>query len=91
MSDSDIPSQPVQEKIHCVYITGVTNEPSPKRPQQSFKVSATRDITAKALEDDVITARPTEKLDGTCCLVDIFNGRLYILYNLVGLCNVQFL
>jgi len=78
MSGADIPSQPVQEKISCVYVTGVTNEPSTKRSQQGFKVTATGEITAKALSDDISTARPTEKLDGTCCLIDICNDQPWL-------------
>ncbi|XP_005093626.1 uncharacterized protein C12orf29 homolog [Aplysia californica] len=70
---------PVQEKISCVYTIAVNNnESSSKRNQQSYKVSATKDLTAKALSDDVASARATEKLDGTCCLVEVFNGQPWL-------------
>ena len=74
MSDNNCDNTPVQEKIHCVYVIGVSNEVSSKRPQQNYKVSATSTLTEKAVSDGIVNARATEKLDGTCCLIDTFKG-----------------
>ena len=89
---SDKSATPVQEKIPCIYKIGVTNEPSSKRPGQSFKVSATRDLTEKAIHDDIQSSRATEKLDGTCCMIDTFNGKPAInlnidVYFIISICQ----
>uniref|UniRef100_A0A8C5XZ30 RNA ligase 1 n=1 Tax=Microcebus murinus TaxID=30608 RepID=A0A8C5XZ30_MICMU len=50
----------VQRKMPCLFVTEVKEEPSP------FKVLATETISHKALDADVYSAIPTEKVDGTC-------------------------
>ncbi|KAH9500561.1 hypothetical protein Btru_072281 [Bulinus truncatus] len=70
---------PVQQKISCVYQLAVSDEASNKRNNQAFKVLATSNISLQAENDGVSsTARPTEKLDGTCCLVDVFQGKPWL-------------
>uniref|UniRef100_A0A0B6ZYG3 RNA ligase 1 n=2 Tax=Arion vulgaris TaxID=1028688 RepID=A0A0B6ZYG3_9EUPU len=65
---------PVEQKISCVYVTAVKEVSSSKRQYQPFKVSATIDMTEKAQADDIASAKVTEKLDGTCCLIQEFQG-----------------
>ncbi|XP_066175343.1 RNA ligase 1 isoform X3 [Sylvia atricapilla] len=62
----------VQRKVPCLFVTEVKDEPSAKRERQPFKVLATDTITGKALEADVHSAVPTEKVDGTCCYVTTY-------------------
>jgi hypothetical protein len=69
---------PVQQKISCVYVTAVKEETSNKRKYQPFSVAATRDLTEKSQKDDIASAKATEKLDGTCCLVDKFEGQPWL-------------
>ncbi|BFZ05177.1 hypothetical protein BsWGS_08216 [Bradybaena similaris] len=69
---------PVQQKVSCVYVTAVTEETSSKRKYQPFKVSATRQLTEKAQTDAVTSAKVTEKLDGTCCLIAEFKGQPWL-------------
>ncbi|KAK3727699.1 hypothetical protein RRG08_032656 [Elysia crispata] len=68
---------PVQQKIPCVYAIGVTDESSEKRKQQTYKVTATRCLHSKA-QFEIASAIPTEKLDGTCCLVELFEGQPWL-------------
>uniref|UniRef100_A0A2K5Q539 RNA ligase 1 n=1 Tax=Cebus imitator TaxID=2715852 RepID=A0A2K5Q539_CEBIM len=46
-----------------------------KRP---FKVSATETISHKALDADIYSAIPTEKVDGTCCYVTTYKDQPYL-------------
>ncbi|CAL1529275.1 unnamed protein product [Lymnaea stagnalis] len=69
---------PVQQKISCAFEIGVTDESSNKRGNQTYKVSALRAITEQAERDDISAARSTEKLDGTCCLIQEFQGRPWL-------------
>lgn len=41
-----------------------------------FKVLATETISHKALDADIYSAIPTEKVDGTCCYVTTYKGKL---------------
>uniref|UniRef100_A0ABI7XAS2 RNA ligase 1 n=1 Tax=Felis catus TaxID=9685 RepID=A0ABI7XAS2_FELCA len=59
----------VQRKMPCVFVTEVKEEPSTKREHQPFKVLATETISHKALDADIYSAIPTEKVDGTCCYI----------------------
>ncbi|XP_059160637.1 RNA ligase 1-like [Physella acuta] len=65
---------PVQRKVSCTYVIGVTDETSTKRNNQTYKVTATNELNPQALIDRVETALSTEKLDGTCCLIQEFQG-----------------
>ena len=65
----------VQQKISCVYVIGVTDQASAKRKQQTYKVTATKRLHAKSQADEIASAVPTEKLDGTCCLIGEFEGK----------------
>ncbi|KAG9335878.1 hypothetical protein JZ751_003535 [Albula glossodonta] len=68
----------VQQKIPCVFLTEVKEEPSRKRDCQQFQVVATENINPKALESNIGCALPTEKLDGTCCYVSPYKGEPYL-------------
>ncbi|XP_068132944.1 RNA ligase 1 [Hyperolius riggenbachi] len=59
----------VQQKIPCVFLTEVKDEPSSKREHQTFKVVASETLNPLALNADIHNALPTEKIDGTCCYV----------------------
>lgn len=41
-----------------------------------FKVLATETISHKALDADIYNAIPTEKVDGTCCYVTTYKGKI---------------
>ncbi|KAM3869897.1 RNA ligase 1 [Diretmus argenteus] len=68
----------VQKKIPCVFLTEVREEQSRKRECQQFQVVATDNVNPVALESNVDCALATEKLDGTCCYVTIYEGQPYL-------------
>ncbi|XP_053317886.1 uncharacterized protein C12orf29 homolog [Spea bombifrons] len=68
----------VQQKIPCVFVTQVKDEPSSKREHQTFRVVATETLSPVALHADVHFALPTEKVDGTCCYITNHKGRPYL-------------
>ncbi|KAF6117643.1 hypothetical protein HJG60_001653 [Phyllostomus discolor] len=68
----------VQRKIPCVFVTEVKEELSTKREHQPFKVLATETVSHKALDADIYSAIPTEKVDGTCCYVTTYKGQPYL-------------
>jgi len=72
----------VRDKISCVFETTVVHESSSKkRPEQSFQVVAAADRLrpdAAFLFNAQSSARPTEKLDGTCTAVRQWNGRPWL-------------
>ncbi|MBZ3878820.1 hypothetical protein SUZIE_149850 [Sciurus carolinensis] len=67
----------VQRKMPCVFVTEVKDEPSAKREHQPFKVLATETVSHKALDADIYSAIPTEKVDGTCCYVTTYKEFLW--------------
>ncbi|XP_072519042.1 RNA ligase 1 isoform X2 [Salminus brasiliensis] len=67
----------VQQKIPCVFLTEVREEPSRKRDCQ-FQVVATENVNPVALESNINCALATEKLDGTCCYVTTYKGEPYL-------------
>ncbi|XP_066489248.1 RNA ligase 1 [Tiliqua scincoides] len=68
----------VQQKVPCLFLTQVKEEPSAKRERQPFKVLATETINPKALDASIYNAIPTEKVDGTCCYVTTYKGQPYL-------------
>ncbi|XP_047404658.1 uncharacterized protein C12orf29 homolog isoform X2 [Sciurus carolinensis] len=68
----------VQRKMPCVFVTEVKDEPSAKREHQPFKVLATETVSHKALDADIYSAIPTEKVDGTCCYVTTYKDQPYL-------------
>ncbi|XP_076471287.1 RNA ligase 1-like [Babylonia areolata] len=64
----------VQQKMSCVYVTGVQNTPSTKRANQQFKVTASDVLNPEVDVHDLEAACATEKVDGTCCLVQEYQG-----------------
>ena len=67
----------VQSKIHCLFeSTVVESVPSKKRQGQNFKVVASETISKHALGFNKLEKIATEKIDGTCCFVDVINGLL---------------
>ncbi|XP_006011067.1 RNA ligase 1 isoform X3 [Latimeria chalumnae] len=67
----------VKQKIPCVFLTKVIEEPSAKR-DQPFQILASETLNPKALEADLHNAIPTEKVDGTCCYVTTWKGQQYL-------------
>ncbi|XP_007570386.1 RNA ligase 1 isoform X2 [Poecilia latipinna] len=67
----------VQQKIPCVFLTDVKEEASRKHEHQ-FQVVATENVNPVALEANVDCAFATEKLDGTCCYVAVYQGQFYL-------------
>ena len=45
-----------------------------------FKVVATETVSHKALDADIYNALPTEKVDGTCCYVTNYKGKIKLYY-----------
>ena len=72
----------VRDKISCVFETSVVHDTSSKkRPDQHFQVVAATDRLrpdAAFLFTGQSSARPTEKLDGTCTSVRQWNGRPWL-------------
>ena len=68
----------VQQKISCVFMTGIQDVPSSKRTNQSFKVAATDQLHANVVPEDIEAAFVSEKIDGTCCLIQQFQGLIII-------------
>lgn len=68
----------VQQKIPCAFATELRDEPSTKRPGQSYRVLATGELSAKALAADIHRAIATEKVDGTCCYVAKYKDSPYL-------------
>lgn len=64
----------VQSKLQCLYHTIVVEEKSKKRPNQPFKVIASDELLEDA-KDTLNEAMATEKLDGTSCYINEFQGR----------------
>ncbi|XP_003221179.2 RNA ligase 1 [Anolis carolinensis] len=73
-----LPLGSVQQKVPCLFVTEVREEPSAKREHQPFKVLATETINQKALDADIYNAVPTEKVDGTCCYITTYKGQPYL-------------
>ncbi|KAL8624762.1 hypothetical protein ACOMHN_002457 [Nucella lapillus] len=69
-----LPCMAVQRKLPCVYMTGVHSAPSNKRPNQPFKVTASNQLNPEVDQRDLDLACATEKVDGTCCLVQEYGG-----------------
>uniref|UniRef100_UPI00398F4ED0 RNA ligase 1 n=1 Tax=Pristiophorus japonicus TaxID=55135 RepID=UPI00398F4ED0 len=68
----------VQQKIPCAFCSQVRDEPATKRASQSFRVVATGELSAKALQADIQHAVATEKVDGTCCYVAKYKDLPYL-------------
>ncbi|KAG7455767.1 hypothetical protein MATL_G00244540 [Megalops atlanticus] len=68
----------VQQKMPCVFLTEVREEPSRKRECQQFQVVATESVNPRALQSNIHCALATEKLDGTCCYVSLYKGEPYL-------------
>ncbi|CAJ0919527.1 unnamed protein product [Ranitomeya imitator] len=68
----------VQQKISCVFLTEVKDEPSAKREHQMYKVLATETVSPLAVSAAIDNALATEKVDGTCCYVTAHKGLPYL-------------
>ena len=65
----------VQQKIACVFQTAIVEETSSKRAQQGYKVVATDRFVSEEL---LLSSTSTEKLDGTCVYIQMFNDRPWL-------------
>ncbi|XP_073413104.1 RNA ligase 1 isoform X1 [Dendrobates tinctorius] len=68
----------VQQKISCLFVTEVKDEPSSKREHQMYKVLATETLSPLAVSAAIDNALATEKVDGTCCYVTAHKGLPYL-------------
>ena len=68
----------VQQKISCIFKTAILDEQSSKRSYQQYKVVAVDELKPQAIEDNIRTAKATEKLDGTCVYIAEFQGRPWL-------------
>nr|CAB3226513.1 uncharacterized protein C12orf29 homolog [Phallusia mammillata] len=66
----------VQGKIQCIFKCVAEELPSKKRVGQNYRIVATKEISKTALSSNLETAIATEKLDGTCCYVKEYQGKL---------------
>jgi len=69
----------VQQKLPCIFKIAVTNAQSSKRSGQTYKVVATKAISPEVLTSKTTNACATEKLDGTCCYINNYEGQLILL------------
>lgn len=65
----------VQQKLSCVFETVVVEEPSPKRSQQSYKVVSTDKLRD---EEHIIDSVASEKIDGTCTFIQMFDDKPWL-------------
>ena len=70
-------SSSVQSKINCVFDISInsTNR-SLKRSSQNYQVLATNNFSEEALSSDIKNASLSEKIDGTCCYMTSYKGKL---------------
>ena len=68
----------VQRKMPCVFVTSVQDMPSSKRANQQFMVTASDTLNPEVNPLDIDSALTTEKVDGTCCLVQEYQGSVYV-------------
>ena len=68
----------VQRKMPCVFVTGVQDMPSSKRVNQRFMVTASDTLNPEVTLLDIGSALATEKVDGTCCLVQEYQGSVCV-------------
>ncbi|XP_074654384.1 RNA ligase 1-like [Tubulanus polymorphus] len=70
----------VQFKVSCVFKTVVVEEGSKKRKYQTFKVIASSELKPEIIEqhESLKTAIISEKLDGTCCLIQNWQGKPWL-------------
>ena len=68
----------VQQKISCVFETKVVAEQSSKRTYQPYKVTASDIVKETAVKSDVMLALTTEKIDGTCALIQEFSDKIWL-------------
>ena len=68
----------VQQKVSCVYETKVVEEPSSKRSYQPYKVVASETVKENAISSNIDSAVVTEKLDGTCVLIQEFSSQPWL-------------
>lgn len=73
----NIPGERVCKGIDAVFIKPVFFFFFSLKP---FKVLATETISHKALDADIYSAIPTEKVDGTCCYVTTYKGKIKLYY-----------
>ena len=65
----------VQNKIPCLFRTVVKDEPASKRSGQPYRVVASEEVVEGANVNGSIA---TEKIDGTCCYAQDYNGKPWI-------------
>ncbi|MFT7799700.1 uncharacterized protein C12orf29 homolog isoform X1 [Arapaima gigas] len=68
----------VQQKIPCVFMTELRDEPSRKHHFQHFQVVASEKLNPRVERSQLECAVATEKLDGTCCYVSMYQGKPYL-------------
>ena len=69
-------SSNVQKKINCVFKTTIKNGTSDKRPGQNYNVIATEVLQEEAQHASFSKSSVSEKVDGTCCFIQTFEGKL---------------
>lgn len=69
----------VSGKINCIFKSQVTAGVSNKRKEQLYKVLASNVLDEEFMQQFMKDKlRATEKFDGTCCLIDNYNGRPWL-------------
>lgn len=68
----NIPGENMYESVEAVYLKPIFFLSF----FQPFKVLATETLSHQALDADIYSAIPTEKVDGTCCYITTYKGKI---------------
>lgn len=68
----------VQSKIPCVFQSEILAEKTTKRSNQPYRVVASDVLRETAVNSEISTAHPSEKIDGTCCYVTHYRDKPWL-------------
>ncbi|XP_046573805.1 uncharacterized protein C12orf29 homolog [Haliotis rubra] len=71
-------TNPVQQKVKCLFKIRVENKASQKRQNQQFLVVATDNLCDEVEQHNLDTAVVSEKIDGTCCYIAEYEGKPWL-------------
>ncbi|XP_046364856.2 uncharacterized protein C12orf29 homolog [Haliotis rufescens] len=71
-------TNPVQQKVKCLFEINVEPKASGKRPNQPFLVVASDKLLVEVKQHILDTAIVSEKIDGTCCYIAEYEGKPWL-------------
>ncbi|XP_067656160.1 RNA ligase 1-like [Haliotis asinina] len=71
-------TNPVQQKVKCLFKIKVEDKASEKRQNQQFLVVATDKRCNEVEQHNLETAVVSEKIDGTCCYIAEYEGKPWL-------------